>query len=84
MLTSVPTAVIFLETPGAMVPLGTLPVGVEAVARYLLLGPFKEVIREGWLGGDTLEMLAALSVLGAWLVLAVLLGRAVFRWEPRH
>jgi ABC-2 type transport system permease protein len=83
MLTSLPTSALFLATPGAMVPLGTLPDDVEAVAHYLPLGPFTEVIREAWLGHDVLEMLLALGVLAIWLVVASLLARAVFRWEPR-
>ncbi len=83
MLTSLPTVALFLATPGVLVPLATLPSGVEEVASYLPLGPFTEVIREGWLGGDVLEMLPELGVLAVWVVLASLLARAVFRWEPR-
>ena len=83
MLTSVPTTVLFLATPGAMVALGTLPEDVEAIARHLPVGPFTEVIREAWLGHDVLDMLPALGVLALWLLLSSLLARAVFRWEPR-
>ena len=83
MLTSLPTVALFLATPGVLVPLGALPDGVEEVASYLPLGPFTEVIREGWLGADVVGMLPELGVLAAWLVLASLLARAVFRWEPR-
>ena len=83
MLTSLPTTALFLATPGAMVPLGTYSEDVEAIARYLPLGPFTEVVRDGWLGHDVLGMLPELGVLAAWLVLASLLARAVFRWEPR-
>jgi len=83
MLTSLPTSALFLATPGVMIPLGTFPEGVEAIVRYLPLGPFAEVIREGWLGGGVVDMLAALGVLALWLLLASLLARAVFRWEPR-
>jgi ABC-2 type transport system permease protein len=83
MLTSLPTVGLFLATPGVLVPLGDYPAGVEAVAKYLPLGPFTEVIRDAWTGGDLLDMVASLGVLGIWLVVAVLLGRAVFRWEPR-
>jgi hypothetical protein len=53
------------------------------VASYLPLGPFTEVSREGCLGADVVGMLLELGVLAAWLVLASLLARAVFRWEPR-
>ena len=83
MLTSLPTSALFLATPGALVPLGALPGGVEDVARFLPLGPFAEVIREGWLGEGAVELIASLGILAAWLVLAWLLARAVFRWEPR-
>jgi ABC-2 type transport system ATP-binding protein len=83
MLTSLPTVGLFLATPGVLVPLGDYPAGVEAVAKYLPLGPFTELIRDAWSGGELLDMAASLGVLGIWLVLAALLGRAVFRWEPR-
>jgi ABC-2 type transport system permease protein len=84
MLTSLPTVGLFLATPGVLVPLGDYPAGVEAVAEYLPLGPFTELIRDAWTGGELLEMVASLGVLAIWLVLAALLGRAVFRWEPRR
>jgi ABC-2 type transport system permease protein len=83
MLTSLPTVGLFLATPGVLVPLGTLPEGIEAVARYLPLGPFTEMIRDGWHGENLLDVLVGLGVLAGWLVLASLVGRAVFRWEPR-
>jgi ABC-2 type transport system permease protein len=84
MLTSLPTVGLFLATPGVLVPLGDYPAGVEAVAKYLPLGPFTELIRDAWTGGELLEMAASLGVLAIWLALAALLGRAVFRWEPRR
>jgi hypothetical protein len=65
-----------------MVPLGTLPEDVEAIARYLRLGTFTAVIRESWLGHNQARMLPSLGVLAIWPVLASLLARAVFRWEP--
>jgi ABC-2 type transport system permease protein len=83
MLTSLPTVGLFLATPGVLMPLGTLPEGIEAVAKYLPLGPFTEMIRDGWHGEHVLDVLAGLGVLAGWLVLASLVGRAVFRWEPR-
>jgi len=82
MLTSLPTVALFLATPGVLVPLGTLPGGVEEVASYLPLAPFTEVIREGW-AGEVVGPLPELGVLVAWAALASLLARAVFRWEPR-
>jgi ABC-2 type transport system permease protein len=84
MLTSLPTVGLFLAAPGVLIPLGDYPAGVEAVAKYLPLGPFTEAIRDAWSGGELLEMLASLGVLAGWLVLAALIARAVFRWEPRR
>jgi ABC-2 type transport system permease protein len=84
MLTSLPTVGLFLATPGVLVPLGDYPPAVEAVGQFLPLGPFAEVVRGGWMGGDLLEMLGWLGVLAAWLIVAAMLGRAVFRWEPRR
>jgi ABC-2 type transport system permease protein len=75
---------LFLATPGVLVPLGDYPAGVEAVAKYLPLGPLTEVIRDAWTGGELLDMVASLGVLGIWLVFAALLGGTVFRWEPRR
>ena len=83
MLTSLPTSAIFLATPGVMIPLGALPQNIESIHRYLPLGPFAEVIREGWFGGDMVGMLPALGALALWLLFASLFARAVFRWEPR-
>jgi ABC-2 type transport system permease protein len=84
MLTSLPTVGLFLATPGVLVPLGDYPAGVEAVAKYLPLGPFTELIRDAWTGRELPEMVASIGVLGIWLALAALLARAVFRWEPRR
>jgi ABC-2 type transport system permease protein len=84
MLTSLPTVGLFLATPGVLLPLGTLPEGVESVARLLPLGPFTEIIRDAWHGETVLDVLPWVGVLACWLVLASLVGRAVFRWEPRH
>jgi ABC-2 type transport system permease protein len=84
MLTSLPTVGLFLATPGVLVPLGALPADVEAVAKYLPLGPFTEVIRGSWMGGEMLDMVGWLGVLAIWLTFASLVARAVFRWEPRR
>ena len=95
MLTTLPTMALFLVTPGMLVPFGALPRGLEAAAWFLPLGPFPEVVRSGWLGQDPngaelsllaglVEVLPGLVVLAGWLVLASLVARYVFRWEPRH
>ncbi|MFG1778592.1 ABC transporter permease [Micromonospora sp. NPDC049051] len=95
MLTTLPTVVIFLGTPGAMVPLGALPESVERVLWFLPNGPFTEVMRVGWLGstdegqalgfaGVLVETLPSFGVLLVWLAVALFLADRYFRWEPRH
>ncbi|MEU4644707.1 ABC transporter permease [Micromonospora sp. NPDC023814] len=95
MLTTLPTVVIFLATPGAMLPLGALPESLERVLWFLPSGPFTEMMRVGWLAhtdeGQALALaetfvavLPSLGVLLAWLVVSLLVARRYFRWEPRH
>lgn len=52
MMTSVPTMVAFIAVPGMLIPYGSVPPGVEAAAWFLPLGPFPEIVRNGWLGRD--------------------------------
>jgi ABC-2 type transport system permease protein len=76
-------------------PLGTLPEGIENVASLLPMGPFTEVLRTGWLGGElggpeltfagsTADALPWLAALLAWLVIAAAVAKRYFRWEPRQ
>ena len=95
MLTTLPTMVLFLATPGVFVPFGELPRAVEEAAWFLPLGPFPELVRDTWLARDAsgkelavsttfVDALPALAVLTGWLVLALLLVRRVFVWQPRR
>ncbi|MEH0974024.1 ABC transporter permease [Micromonospora sp. CPCC 205546] len=95
MLTTLPTVVIFLATPGALLPLGALPESLERVLWFLPNGPFTEVMRVGWLArtdegqalsfaGTLVETLPSFGVLLAWLVVSLLVAGRYFRWEPRH
>lgn len=95
MLTTLPTVVIFLATPGAMLPLGALPESLERVLWFLPSGPFTEMLRVGWLArtdegqaltlaGTFVAVLPSLGVLLAWLLVSLLVARRCFRWEPRH
>ncbi|SCL70887.1 ABC-2 type transport system permease protein [Micromonospora citrea] len=94
MLTTLPTVVIFLATPGAMLPLGALPESLERVLWFLPSGPFTEMMRVGWLAdtdeGQALTLaetfvavLPSLGVLLGWLTVSLLVARRYFRWEPR-
>ncbi|MEU8284052.1 ABC transporter permease [Micromonospora sp. NPDC048905] len=95
MLTTLPSMVIFLAAPGALLPLGALPEPIERVLWFLPTGPFTELLRVGWLaqtdGGRALGFwdshllaLPSAGVLLVWLVIGAWLTRRFFRWEPRH
>ena len=95
MLTTLPTMVLFLMTPGVLVSFGELPRAVEEAGWFLPLGPFPEVVRNSWLGRDAsgeqltvwttfVDALPSLVVLTGWLVLALLAVRRVFVWQPRR
>jgi ABC-2 type transport system permease protein len=95
MLTTLPTMALFLVTPGILIPFGELSPGVEDAAWFLPMGPFPEVVRDGWLGHDTngakigfldgtVDALPALAVLTGWLALTSLAVKHFFRWEPRR
>jgi ABC-2 type transport system permease protein len=95
MVTTFPTMGLFLATPGMLVPLGALPERVEAITWFLPLGPFAELVRDGWLGQDRdgtgltflaglLDALPGLTVMSGWLVLSLIAVKWLFRWEPRR
>lgn len=95
MLTTLPTMALFLLTPGVLIPFGELSPAVEDAAWFLPIGPYPEVVRDGWLGHDAnggevsfldgvVDALPALAVLSGWLVLTSLAVRYFFRWEPRR
>lgn len=95
MLTTLPSMVIFMAAPGALLPLGVLPAALERILWLLPTGPFTEMLRIGWLGesdgGRALNIvdgyvavLPSVAVLVVWLVVSMVLARRYFRWEPRH
>ncbi|MBY8872487.1 ABC transporter permease [Micromonospora sp. PLK6-60] len=95
MLTTLPSMVVFLAAPGALLPLDTLPPALDRILWFLPMGPFTELLRVGWLGRDdqgaglslgasVWAALPSVGVLVAWLVLGLLAARRWFRWEPRN
>lgn len=84
MVTTAPTMALFLATPGMLVPFGAFPEQLERVAWFSPVGPFAELVRDGWLGGGVVEAVPGLAVMAGWLVLTVLLVSRFFRWEPRR
>lgn len=95
MVTTFPTMALFLATPGLLVPFGAFPEPVEQLVWFGPVGPFAELVRDGWLGRDgsgadlsfaagLLDALPGLAVMAGWVLLTWLLVRRFFRWEPRH
>lgn len=95
MLTTLPTMVLFLVTPGVLVSSGELPGAIEDAAWFSPLGPFPELVRESWLARDAsgeqltffatfVEALPALAVMAGWLLLASRVVRRIFVWQPRR
>lgn len=94
MLTTLPTMLFFFAAPGAIIPFGSLPDSVETLLWYLPMGPFTELIRNGWLGedlwgpaltpwGGAADLVLSVLVLLAWLAHGALAVHLLFRWEPR-
>lgn len=96
MVTTFPTMGLFLATPGVLVPFGTFPEPLERAAWWFSpVGPFAELVRNGWLGRDSggaelsflgglVDAAPGLAVMSGWLVLSWFLVKWFFRWEPRH
>lgn len=95
MVTTFPTMALFLATPGLLVRFGALPGPVERIAWFGPVGPYAELVRNGWLGQDgtgaelsfaagLLDALPGLAVMSGWVLLTWLLVKRYFRWEPRH
>ncbi|MEU9198092.1 ABC transporter permease [Streptomyces hundungensis] len=70
---------------GMVVPLDVLPDRLASVCELLPLTPVIGLIRDGWTGGAGAgEVLRELLVMVVWTLIAVLVVRKRFRWEPRR
>ncbi|MFE9122522.1 ABC transporter permease [Streptomyces sp. NPDC007172] len=70
---------------GLIVPTGLLPDKVAAVCDVLPLTPVIQLIRGGWTGGAGAgDVLRELLVVVVWTLIAVLVVRKRFHWEPRR
>ncbi|MET9360129.1 ABC transporter permease [Streptomyces sp. NPDC006632] len=70
---------------GLVVPLDMLPDKVAAVCDALPLTPVIQLIRGAWTGGAGAgDVLRELLVMVVWTLIAVLVVRKRFRWEPRR
>ncbi|MER0447137.1 ABC transporter permease [Streptomyces sp. Edi4] len=70
---------------GMIVPLDVLPDRIAAVCQMLPLSPVMGLIRGGLTGGAGVgEVLRDLLLMVVWTLIAVLVARGRFRWEPRR
>ncbi|CAM5487475.1 transport permease protein [Streptomyces xanthochromogenes] len=80
-----PLMLVSTAASGLIVPLDVLPHKVAAVCDMLPLTPVIQLIRSAWTGGaGTGDVLRELLVMVVWTLIAVLVVRKRFRWEPRR
>ncbi|MFG2718838.1 ABC transporter permease [Streptomyces sp. NPDC048416] len=80
-----PMMLLSVAGSGMVVPLDVLPDKVAAVCDLLPLTPVIQLIRAGWTGGAGAgDVLRELFVMVVWTLIAVLVVRKRFRWEPRR
>ncbi|GAA2385540.1 ABC transporter permease [Nonomuraea africana] len=75
-----PVLIVALLGSPLIVPLSKMPF----VVRLVPTTPIVEMMRMGYGGGSWLAALPWIGVLLAWLVVAGLLAKWLFRWDPRH
>ncbi|MEV2269011.1 ABC transporter permease [Nonomuraea africana] len=75
-----PVLIVALLGSPLIVPLSNMPF----VVRLVPTTPIVEMMRMGYGGGSWLAALPWIGVLLAWLVVAGLLAKWLFRWDPRH
>ncbi|MBO8190588.1 ABC transporter permease [Streptomyces oryzae] len=84
-LTPMPLMLATFAGSGVFVPLEVYPDRLAEICRWLPMTPVMDLLRSGWTeqlsGPGTLR---ALAVVAGWAVLAALVVRRRFRWEPRR
>ncbi|MEU4549833.1 ABC transporter permease [Nonomuraea dietziae] len=75
-----PVLIVVLVGSPLIVPLSEMPFAVRLVPTT----PIVEMMRMGYGGGSWAAALPWIGVLLAWLVVAGLLAKWLFRWDPRH
>ncbi|MFD7168673.1 ABC transporter permease [Streptomyces violascens] len=79
-----PMMMLSIAGSGMVVPLDVLPGKLASFCELLPLSPVVGMIRDGWTGAGTGEVLRELLVMVVWTFIAVLVVRKRFRWEPRR
>ncbi|GAA3471094.1 ABC transporter permease [Nonomuraea roseola] len=75
-----PVLIVALVGSPLIVPLSEMPFAVRLVPTT----PIVEMMRMGYGGGSWAAALPWIGVLLAWVVVAGLLAKWLFRWDPRH
>ncbi|MEV4161675.1 ABC transporter permease [Nonomuraea dietziae] len=75
-----PVLIVAMVGSPLIIPLSEMPFAVRLVPTT----PIVEMMRMGYGGGSWAAALPWIGVLLAWLVVAGLLAKWLFRWDPRH
>ncbi|MEU6413791.1 ABC transporter permease [Microbispora sp. NPDC046933] len=97
-IATLPVVLLLVGGSPVMLPQEILPQALRGVTEFLPMTPIVEIMRTAYLGLDYIgtgheplgllerwgAALPSLGVLAAWIVVAALLARRFFRWDPRR
>lgn len=74
--------ILLMLTSGAFTPLAVMPTAIQQLIRYSPVRWFVEAAQHAWDGNSSTSMIRPTLLLCAVLVVAALIGRWRFRWDP--
>jgi ABC-2 type transport system permease protein len=80
-LATVPVMLVCLILSPVIMPITAFPDWLGRIVEFLPITPIADLIRAGY--GETFQW-SSLGLLAAWIVVAAVLARRFFRWDPRR